>query len=376
MKFVIAPDKFKGSLSGQEFCEIVATEIKKIYPSAELVQLPLADGGDGTLEVVERYLDASVVNKTVSDPFFRSVSATYLYSQSKKTAFIEMSTASGHRLLDHSELDCKEATTLGTGELIFDAIQKGAKNIILGIGGSATNDGGMGVAQALGYRFMDINGEELSPTGKNLNKVARIEKPELDMMEAVKVQVACDVDNPFYGKNGAAQVYAKQKGATPQEIELLDKGLENFAGLIQSTFGLNLQKIPGAGAAGGLGGGAVAFLNGDLVSGIDLIKEIADFDNQIEGADWIITGEGNLDSQTLSGKTIGGVLSSAKSKNIPVAAFCGGIELSVEDQSTMGLDYAVSVSKGISNLEEAMVNAKENLAFAIYNFASILKKNS
>ena len=373
MKIVIAPDKFKGSLTGQEFCDIVADEILKVLPEVELIKLPLADGGDGTLEVVQDYLEASVVRKVVSGPFFDEVEASYLFSEKRKTAFIEMSTASGYRLLKPEELNCFEATTLGTGQLIADAIQKGAKDVILGIGGSATNDGGMGVAHALGYRFLDEDGLQLNPIGGNLEKVNKIQEPNLNILDGTRIKVACDVDNRFYGPNGAAHVYAGQKGATESEIETLDNGLKHFAKIVQDTFGINLQNIKGAGAAGGLGGGAVAFLTGELVSGIELIKEIADFDQQIEGADWIITGEGKLDSQTLSGKTIGGVLSSARQKSIPVAAFCGGVEINLEEQKKMGLVYVNSVSKGISNLEQAMISAKENLAFTAYNFASVLK---
>lgn len=373
MKFVIAPDKFKGSLTGNEFCDIVANEILKVLPNSEIVKLPLADGGDGTLEVVADYLEASKVQKVVAGPFFDEVEASYLFSEKRKTAFIEMSTASGHRLLKPEELNCLEATTLGTGQLIVDAIQKGAKNIILGIGGSATNDAGMGVAQALGYRFLDETGSILKPVGRNLENVEKIQKPNSNIVDETNIKVACDVDNPFYGPNGAAHVYAKQKGATQSEIEMLDGGLRHFAKIVQDTFGLDLQNIQGAGAAGGLGGGAVAFLKGELVSGIELIKYIADFELLIEGADWIITGEGKLDSQTLSGKTIGGVLASAKSKNIPVAAFCGGVEISLEEQKKMGLTYVNAVSKGISNLEQAMIGVKENLAFTAFNFSSLLK---
>lgn len=376
MKFVVAPDKFKGSLSGKEFCEIVGDEIAQVFPKAEIVKLPLADGGDGTLEVVQDYLEASTIKLTVSDPLFRPVEASYLLSEKKKMAFIEMSTASGHRLLQQDELNCMEATTLGTGELISDAIQKGATEIILGIGGSATNDGGMGMAQALGFQFLDVNGDELQPIGKNLINVNQIKHPANQVLENINFKIACDVENPFYGKNGAAHIYAKQKGASQEEIEVLDKGLQHFAEVVLKTFGKNLQEIPGAGAAGGLGGGAVTFLNGKLVSGIDLIKEIADFDNQIQNANWIITGEGNLDDQTLSGKTIGGVLSSAKKKDIPVAAFCGGISISGAQQNDMGLTYAISVSKGISTLKEAMATAKENLAFAAHNFVSLIKEGN
>lgn len=376
MKFVIAPDKFKGSLTGDEFCSLVATEISKVFPNSEIIELPLADGGDGTLEVMKNYLDAREISLTVSDPFFRPIVATYLISGDGKTAFIEMSVASGYRLLKSNELDCKKATTLGTGQLILDAITRGVKDIILGIGGSATNDGGMGVATALGFKFLDAKGVELKPIGENLINVEKIEKPINSVLNKVTFKIACDVTNPFYGDNGAAKIFAKQKGATVQEIENLDNGLQNFAARITKYFDINLQDIKGAGAAGGLGGGAVAFLNGTLVSGIELVKDIANFELHLENADWIITGEGNLDAQTKSGKTIGGVVESAKKFNIPVAAFCGGVELSIKEQQEIGINYAVSVSKGISTKKEALENASTNLSFATFNFLQLLNSRN
>ncbi|GGG53171.1 glycerate kinase [Croceivirga lutea] len=376
MKFVIAPDKFKGSLTGDEFCSLVATEIRYVFPNSEIVKLPLADGGDGTLEVVKTYLNASEISLTVADPFFRPIVATYLISGDGKTAFIEMSVASGYRTVQSNELDCKKATTLGTGQLILDAITRGVEEIILGIGGSATNDAGMGVANALGFKFLDAKGEELKPIGENLIKVEKIERPINSVINQVTVKIACDVTNPFYGENGAAKVFAKQKGATDQEIEDLDNGLRSFAAIIANNFNVNLQEIKGAGAAGGLGGGAVAFLNGTLVSGINLVKDIANFESHLKNTDWIITGEGNLDTQTKSGKTIGGVIESAKKFNIPVAAFCGGVELSVSEQQEMGINYAVSVSKGISTKKEALENASTNLSFATFNFLQLLNSKN
>ncbi|WP_343487171.1 glycerate kinase [Allomuricauda sp. d1] len=376
MKFVVAPDKFKGSLSGHEFCTTVAKELHEAFPEAEILQIPLADGGDGTIEVVQQHLNAKAVTITVNDPLFRKVSATCLFSESKKMAFIEMSEASGHRLLEPNELNCMQTTTLGTGELIADAIQRGAVEIFLGIGGSATNDGGMGAAQALGYSFLDADGKVLRPIGKHLGDVAKIVPPKENILDSINFKVACDVDNPFYGEHGAAKVYAAQKGASKEEIELLDGGLMHFAEIINSQLEIDIQQIPGAGAAGGLGGGAVAFLNAELVSGIDLIKEIADFDAKIKGADWVITGEGKLDSQTLSGKTIGGILASAKKENIPVAALCGLVELSQSEAKEIGLAYVVSVSEGMPNLQEAMKRAEENLTKATQDFCRFLKTKS
>ncbi len=374
MKFVIAPDKFKGSLTGFEFCNAVEEGLRMVFPDAEILKMPLADGGDGTIEVVKHYLTGEKITLKVNDPLFRPVSASYLYSPNSHIAYIEMAEASGLKLLKDAERNCMLSTTFGTGELIVDALEKGATEIILGIGGSATNDGGMGMANALGYRFLDKNGDELKPIGSNLIAVKKVDASKIHpKLRDLKVKVACDVSNPFYGENGAAKIYAAQKGASEEEIELLDEGLRNFAKTIKGQYNADLQKIKGAGAAGGIGGGAVVFLNAKLTSGIDLIKELADFDNAIDETDWIITGEGQLDEQTLSGKTINGVVISATKKQIPVAALCGSVGISIEQQKEFGLDYVISIVRGISTLKEAMEVSYSNLTNASYNFANLLR---
>ena len=374
MKFVIAPDKFKGSLTGFEFCDAVEEGIKMVFKDAEILKKPLADGGDGTMEVAKYYIKGETVIVTVNDPLFRPINASYLYSDETKIAYIEMAEASGLKLLNVDEFNCMETTTSGTGELIYDALEKGATEIILGIGGSATNDGGMGMANALGYRFLDDNGQELIPIGKNLSKVKSIDDSNKNnRLDSVKVKVACDVTNPFYGLQGAAYIYGAQKGASENEIIYLNQGLCNFAEIIKNRYKIDLQKVSGAGAAGGVGGGAFVFLNGELISGNNLIKELADFDIAIKGADWIITGEGQLDEQTLSGKTIDGVVTSAKMNKIPVAALCGSVSISVEQQQKFGLAYVASIVRGISTLKEAMEHSKDNLVNAAFNFASLIK---
>tara|TARA_R110002012_G_scaffold61085_1_gene160173 strand:+ start:65887 stop:67023 length:1137 start_codon:yes stop_codon:yes gene_type:complete len=374
MKFILAPDKYKGSLTGREFCETVALGIKKVFPNAEIVNRPLADGGDGTIDVVADYLNASKVSITVKDPLFREVTTQYLLSKDKQTAFIEMSEASGYKLLKKSEMNCMDTTSLGTGEMIADALEKGAKSIVLGIGGSATNDGGMGMAKALGYSFLNADGMELEPIGRNLGNVKEINQDNVNpKLSGAKIQVACDVNNPFYGENGAAKIYGAQKGASEDDILFLDKGLESFAKVLQSTFNVNVQNISGAGAAGGVGGGAVVFLNAKLASGVDLVMELANFDEVLEGADWVITGEGQLDGQTFSGKTINGVVQSAKKHQVPIAAFCGSIDVTIDDMQQMGLDYAVSILNQIGNLDDAKAKTVENLELASYNFAHLVK---
>lgn len=374
MKFVIAPDKFKGSLTGFEFCHAVEVGLRMVFPDANILKMPLADGGDGTIEVVRHYLKGEKITIKVNDPLFRPVSASYVYSPETNIAYIEMAEASGLKLLKHTERNCMQASTFGTGELIVDALEKGATEIILGIGGSATNDGGMGMAKALGYLFLDKNGQELKSIGSNLIAVKKVAESNIHpLLGKVKVKVACDVSNPFHGSMGAAKIYAEQKGASAGEVELLDEGLRNYAKIINGQYGIDLQKIAGSGAAGGIGGAAVVFLNGQLTPGIDLIKEMANFEKAIQDVDWIITGEGQLDAQTLSGKTIKGVVNSARKKHIPVAALCGSTSITIEQQKEFGLTYVMSIVRGISTLKEAMENSHVNLVHATYNFARILK---
>ncbi len=374
MKFIIAPDKFKGSLTGFEFCDAVEEGLKKVFNDAEILKMPLADGGDGTIDVVKHYIQGEKVTITVNDPLFRPINASYLYADETHIAYIEMAEASGLKLLEDADRNCMHTSTFGTGELIADALERGAKEIILGIGGSATNDGGMGMANALGYRFLGDFSKELEPIGSSLNRVKSIDASQVHPLLAnAKFKIACDVSNPFYGENGAAKIYGAQKGASAEEIEILDKGLKSFAKVALDTYDTNLQKIKGSGAAGGIGGGAILFLRGELTSGIDLVKELAHFDDVIADADWIITGEGQLDEQTLSGKTINGVVNSAQKNNIPVAALCGSVSISIEQQEKFGLAYVNSIVRGISTLPQAMASSYSNLVNASYNFAKLIQ---
>ncbi len=375
MKFVIAPDKFKGSLTGFEFCDIVAEGLKTGLADPKIIKMPLADGGDGTIEVAQHYIQGEKRYLQINDPFFRPIEGSYLFSAKNKVAYIEMAEASGLKVLHAKEYDCVNATTFGTGELLRDALDKGAEEVILGIGGSATNDGGIGMATALGFKFLDSSGKILKGIGANLSKIRTIDASQAHpRIKKIRFKVASDVTNPLYGKNGAAYIYAKQKGATIEEIGLLDGGLRHFAKVILEQYKQNLQEISGAGAAGGIGGGAMVFLNAKLCSGIDLVKELANFDSTIEGADWIITGEGRLDGQTLSGKTIDGVLASAKQKNIPVAALCGSVAITEQQKTTMGLSYVKAISKGITDLEQAIKESRPNLLKATVDFTRALKK--
>lgn len=373
MKIILAPDKFKGSLTAFEFCDAVERGLQKVISSAEVLQVPLADGGDGTIEIIHHYMQGAFVEVEVSNPFFQKIKASYLYSEQQQAAFIEMAEASGAKLLKAEELNVMEATTFGTGELIKDALDRGVKSIILGIGGSATNDVGTGMATALGYRLLDENNELVKPIGKNLSSIKRIDDSKVHpLLKEVSFKLACDVSNPLYGPNGAAHIYSRQKGASEEEVFILDQGLQDFSKVLDEHFSVESQKVVGAGAAGGMGIGSKTFLNGELIPGIELIKELANFEHQIKGADWIITGEGKLDEQTKSGKTIQGILNSA-GKHTKIAAFCGKVDLSKDEYQDFGIHYASDVMSKAQSFEDALEYTSQYVTQLAEDFARKLQ---
>ncbi|KJF43710.1 glycerate kinase [Draconibacterium sediminis] len=371
-KIVIAPDKFKGSLTGIEFCDAVERGIKKHIENVTIVKLPLADGGDGTVDALKLYTGGKLISVEVHDSLLRPIQANYLYAEKEKLAFIEMAEASGIRLLKNEELNPLETSTYGTGELILDAIKRGARHIILGIGGSSTNDAGIGMASALGFRFFDAEKKLLEGRGKDLNQLAHIDTSMVNAeLRNIKFEVACDVDNPLFGPNGAAHIYAPQKGATKRVVEELDAGLRNFNEKVETQFGKNLQNIAGAGAAGGLGAGCVLFLNAELKSGTELIISIADFDEQVKDADWVVTGEGKFDEQTFSGKVIKGVLDSRTNQQL--AVFCGLSELNEQQIKAHKIDYLAEMMEQAADVEDSIKNAGKYLENAAERFAASIK---
>ncbi len=358
MKILIAPDKFKGSLTAQEVCASLSKGLKTANSNLEIITRPMADGGDGSLQVLAHYVDLKTITVEVEDPLFRPIDASYRMAGT--TAYIEMAAASGLALLKEKERNCMETSSFGTGELILDAIQKGATTIYLFIGGSATNDGGMGIASALGWSFYGKNGELLVPTGENLVAINRLDGEFLFYKKAkVNFKVICDVNNPFYGKNGAAYVYAPQKGASPKEVEMLDEGLQNLANLLKTEGLTDISTMAGAGAAGGVGGGAVAFLNAELVAGIDTFMAITQLEAAIKDCDLVITGEGKLDAQTAQGKVISGVCGLAKKYDKPVIAVCGAAEKGISEQ--LGLQGVYTILENVDSIEEAFNDAAKVL---------------
>lgn len=324
-KVLIAPDKFKGSLTALEVCKAVQNGIHKHDPGIDCIFHPLADGGEGTLDTLENSFQLEPIALTVNDPLFRPITAEYRLKD--QSAFIEMSRASGLELLTSQERNCMNTTSYGTGELISDAIKNGAKEIYLFIGGSATNDAGIGLLSALGYQFLDKSGDNIKPIGAALNDIMNIDDSYLNFdLDKINVTVVCDVTNPLFGPMGAAYIYGPQKGASAEDLEILDMGLVNFNNLVKSKYGKDLSNIEGGGAAGGIGAGAAGLLNAQLQPGIESVMNITGFKKLLKDIDLVITGEGKLDSQTLQGKVVDGVYQLADERGIPMAIICGMVE--------------------------------------------------
>ena len=353
-KIVLAIDSFKGCLSSKEIEQCIAEEIHRILPSCQTVCIPIADGGEGMLDTLIEATQGTFVSTQAHDPLMRIRPARYGILGDQRTAIIEMAEINGLTTLSPIERNPMKTSTYGTGELIKDALEKGFCRFIIGIGGSATNDAGMGMMQALGAHLYDKQGNELEQGGKIMEQIAHIDLNHLHpaLKEATFI-VACDVQNPFCGPQGAAYVFARQKGANEEQIRQLDEGMRHLALLIERDFSYNINKVKGSGAAGGLGGAFATFLQAHLQSGIDLLLDAVDFDRKITNADWIITGEGKADRQTAEGKVPAGVLKRAKKANIPVMLIAG----KVEDKAClkqMGFARIVQISPDTLPLEEAM----------------------
>ncbi len=363
MKIVIAPNALKSSLTASAAAEAIATGIHDFDAEISVINVPVADGGDGIVDVLQGALGGELINCKVHDPLFREITANYSYVRSSNTAAIEMALASGLSLVSDSEKTPMDSTTLGTGELIKDAINRGARKIILGIGGSATNDGGMGVAAALGVKFYDRDNNALQPVGRELANINRIDiSGILPELEDVEFEVACDVENPLTGVSGAAYVYARQKGGSPEEIEFLDKALQHYAQIIKDELKIEIQDIKGAGAAGGLGGGLIAFTGARLTKGIDLIFDAVSLEEKIKDADLVFTAEGQIDFQTKFGKAPAGVGNIAKKYNIPCIALAGSIGEKVEELRECGITSCFTICPGPVTLDTALNNASEYLS--------------
>lgn len=362
MKILIAPDSFKENLSAKEVAKAIERGIKKVDENIQTSIVPMADGGEGTVESLVEATDGQIINVKVKDPLMRDIDSYYGVLGDRKTAVIEMAAASGLALLEKDERNPMDTTSFGTGQLIKYAIEEGYKNIIIGIGGSATNDGGAGMLMALGAKLLDANGEDIGLGAKGLGKLKSIDL--YNFHEAIKdcnFVVACYVDNPLVGKRGASYVFGPQKGADEHMVKILDANLENFGKVVEDTLGISLLQYPGAGAAGGMGAALLAFLDAVLERGIDIVIEATQLERKIMDSNLVITGEGKIDDQTQFGKTPYGIATLAKKYNKPVIAIAGGIG---EDASVLyekGIDSIFSIVNKPMTLEEAMVHGESLL---------------
>ena len=357
MKILLCPDKFKGSLTAEEVCRSIRKGILRTNPTSQIVSHPMADGGDGSVDILIKKLNLNKVALETLDPLGRKISTAYYIS--KDAAFIELASASGISLLKTEERNPLYTSTEGTGLIIKNALDHGFKKIYLFIGGSATNDGGIGIANALGFDFLSKEGTKLKPLGQHLEKIKRIENQNFFDFESVDFTVLCDVKNPMHGTNGAAHIYGKQKGATPEEIQILDKGLKNYDDVLKQQFNQDIHTIPGMGAAGAVGASLVGLMQAQLRNGFEMIAQLTDFETQLKEADLVITGEGKIDSTSFNGKVVGNVLDSCK-KNSKPCGVVGGIIEECEE-----LNYPFAFSKSIlpraNHQSDAMSSAKKYL---------------
>ena len=363
-KIVIAPDSFKGNLTSLEVAVCIEKGIRRVLPNAVCVKIPMADGGEGTVQSLIDAAGGKLVRKRVTGPAGKNVIACYGWLPGKKTAVIEMAEASGLPLVKGHTKNPLKTTTYGTGQLMLDALDRGAEKIIIGIGGSATNDGGVGMAQALGVRFMDARGRGINEPGCGgmLARIRTIDATGLDArISQVKILVACDVKNPLHGKQGAAHVFGPQKGATPKMVAVLDTNLKHLGRLIRRDLKKDVARMPGAGAAGGLGAGLVAFAGATLKSGVDIVLRTTELEKYVKGADLVITGEGKVDFQTAFGKTPSGVARAAKKHRVPVVAIGGALSDDAHNVFAHGIDGIASAAAKDMSLDEALRDSRPHL---------------
>ena len=378
MKIVIAPDSFKGSVSAKDAAISIKRGLIKVYKDTDVVCVPMADGGEGTVQPMVDATAGKIINIKVHGPMLREVAAFYGILGDGRTAVIEMAAASGLPLVSDDQKDPMRASTYGTGELIKHALDNGCDRIIMGVGGSATNDGGQGMAKALGVKFLDQQGNDIGYGGGSLDKLYSIDVSGMDKrIKNCEVILACDVENPLCGPMGATYIFGPQKGAKDGVLEILDKNLAHYAEIVKSTLNVDIKNYPGAGAAGGLGGGALAFLNAKIKKGVEIVIDMVNLEEHIRGADLVITGEGMMDYQTQFGKTPYGVARTAKKYGVPVIALVGKIGKGYEALYDLGIDSIFSIVDGPMSLEDSMMNAEkllEETAERVMRLYSVAKK--
>lgn len=374
MKIVIAPDSFKESLTALEVAEAIETGFKRIYPDAEYVKVPMADGGEGTVQSLVDALQGKLIEVDVTAPLGDKTTAFFGLSGDGKTAIIEMAAASGLHLVPQDQRNPLKTTSFGTGELIKTALDQGVEHIILGIGGSATNDGGVGMLQALGVQCLNQQQENIGFGGEQLGQITKIDMSRLDpRLNKVRFSVACDVDNPLCGEKGASATFGPQKGATPDMVQQLDAALRHFSDIVEQDLGLNICDQQGAGAAGGMGGGLLLLPNVKLQSGVQIVIHTLNLSEKMQGADLVITGEGRMDSQTIHGKTPIGVAKTAKAAGKPVIAIVGCLREDYEVVFEHGIDAVFPIIRQLNSLEHTLQQGKQNLISTAQNIARLYR---
>lgn len=374
MRIVIAPDSFKGCLNAVDAALAMRRGVRRVYPDSVIAMIPMADGGEGTVEAILCAVRGEKIKIDVTDPLGRSIGAAYALIDEGETAIIEMAAASGLTLLSNQERNPRVTSTQGTGILIRDALDRGVKKILLGIGGSATNDGGAGLAVVLGIKLLDAQGNELPQGGAALANLVKIDMEGIDpRLAKVQIEVACDVKNPLCGPEGASAVYGPQKGANPEDIRILDKALHNFGEVLSRVVGTNLLELVGGGAAGGLGVGVVGFLRAKLRPGSQMVLEVVKADEKIMHADLVLTGEGRTDFQTAYGKVPVGVSALAQKYSVPVLVISGSVEGSPDFLADVGIASCFSVAEGPATLDEAFLKAGEQLERAVWRILTVWK---
>lgn len=371
--FILVPDSFKGTLSAIEVCNIMKSSIKNLYKDANIISVPVADGGEGTVDAFLYALGGEKKSVWVSDAFNEQKILAHYAMLKDNIAVIEMAACAGLPLVKN-RLEPDKTTTFGVGELIIDAINSGAKKIILGLGGSATNDGGCGMAAALGVKFKDEQDQKFIPTGGTLSKIYKIDMnniyPKIKDIEFISM---CDVDNPLCGKLGASAVFAPQKGADEDMVKLLDEGLAHLAKIIKRDLHIEVKDIKGAGAAGGLGAGSIAFLQSKLTKGIDVVLDTINFDELVSKADIVFTGEGKFDSQSLHGKVVMGVANRSQKYKTPVIVVTGAIGENIQEAYNKGITAIFSINKEPMEFSKSALKSKENMILTMENILRLLK---
>lgn len=358
-KCIMIPDSFKGTLTAAEICDIMKRSVHRLFPECEVHAIPVADGGEGTVDCFLYALGAQKIEVETTGPYNEPLCA--YYARMGETAVIETASAAGLPLVE-GRLNPRKTTTYGLGTLIRHAVEHGCRQIMLGLGGSCTNDGGVGMARALGMRFYDESGREFAPDADELVRITKIDPSQTnELLKGIEIKAMCDIDNPLCGPSGASFVFGPQKGADEETVQILDQNLRALSGVIETSLGICAADVLGAGAAGGLGAGCVAFLKGTLKSGIEAVLELVDFDRLLDGADLVFTGEGRIDSQSLRGKVILGVAGHAKRKNVPVVAVVGAVGDGAEEMYSHGVSSIFSINRSPMAFEEARGYSSVNL---------------